>query len=369
MGEALVRHLGENVDSYQRAFVDLAAIGTVTDMMPLLNDNRVFVTYGLDALRRTKKEGIQALMRSAGIHPNRLTARDLGFGIGPRLNAAGRVDDSDLSLQLLLTRDQDEAKTLAEKLETANTARRAEQERVLMEALNLLGEAPDSGFLVVAGKNWNSGIVGLVAGKLVERFHRPAIVISTDADGKLGRGSARSIGAYNVHEAMTDCSEHLLDFGGHALAAGLSLELANLDDFRKAMNDRALEVLTEEDLMPCLDADLEIDPALVTFPLMQELKQFEPWGCGNEEPVLISRDLKIQDVKRIGKESQHLKLVVTARGLLPTDACWWGRGDLADRFNAGDMVSVCYRPDLNHYNGQSRVQFVLYDVRAADTGQ
>jgi single-stranded-DNA-specific exonuclease len=368
MGEALVRHLGENVDSYRRAFIDLAAIGTVTDMMPLTDDNRVIVKYGLDGIKVSKKTGIQALMRSAGIQSRAITTRDLGFAIGPRLNAAGRVDDSTLSLRLLLTKDESEAKNLAEALERANQERRQEQERVLMEALEQLRDQDVSGAacLVIAGANWHSGVVGLVANKLVERFNRPAILIAVDEETGRGRCSARSIGPFHMLEAMTACEDHLLEFGGHSHAAGLSMDLDNLEQFREAMNRRALETLTEEDLVPSLEADLEVDAAEVTFAFMEELKRFEPWGCCNEEPLFISRGLEVLDVRRIGKDASHLKLVVRSEGMPPTDACWWGCGDLADHLHAGDSITACYRPSFNHFNGRVTVQFILEDLRQAD---
>jgi single-stranded-DNA-specific exonuclease len=368
MGEALVRHLGENVDSYRKAFVDLAAIGTVTDMMPLLGDNRVIVKHGLERLKSTKKVGIQALIRSAGIRAHAITARDLGYAIGPRLNAAGRVDDSALSLNLLLTKDEAQATTLASTLEKANNERRQEQDRVFMEALNLLSEQDLSGTgcLVVAGENWNSGVVGLVANKLVDRFSRPVIVIAADGESGVGKGSARSIPAFHMLNAMTSCADHLDGFGGHSHAAGLSLDLNNLDEFREAMNRQALETLTEEDFIPCLEADMEIDPAQVTLRFMQELQRFEPWGCCNEEPLFISRGLNILDVRRIGKEANHLKLVVRAEAMQPTDICWWGCGDLADHLHPGDSITACYRPQINHYNGRSSVQFILADLRPSD---
>ena len=368
MGEALVLHLGQKVDSYRKAFVDLAAIGTVTDMMPLVEDNRVIVKHGLEVLKTTKKTGIQALMRSAGIHPHMISTRDLGFGLGPRLNAAGRVDDSNLSLQLLLTKDEGEAATLAGALERANSERRQEQDRVMMEALTLLGDQDlsGSGCLVVAGPNWHTGVVGLVANKLVERFNRPAILIAVDEESGFGRGSARSIGPFHMLNAMTACGDHLLEFGGHSHAAGLSLSLANLEVFREAMNRQALATLTEEDFIPCLESDMEIDPAEVNYAFMQELKRFEPWGCCNEPPLFVSRGLEILDVKRIGKEARHLKLVVRADAMPPTDACWWGSGDLADHLHTGDSITACYRPEINNFNGRSTVQFILQDLRPAD---
>ena len=368
MGEALVRHLGQNPDSYRRAFIDLAAIGTVTDMMPLREDNRVIVKHGLTALRETKKAGIRALISSAGLDPRRVSERDIGFVIGPRLNSVGRIDDSELSLRLLMTRDPQEAQELAATLERVNSERRLEQDRVMADVMAQLAaqDLDGAACLVITGADWPPGVIGLVAGRLVERFNRPTVVIAADEETGRGRGSARSISPYNLFEGITAAGDHLLEFGGHSHAAGLSLDMTNLEGFRDALNRHALDNLTEEDFRPALEPEMEIDPSEVTLKLMRELEQFEPWGMENPEPLFVSRGLNVEKVLRMGKESQHLKLVVQADGMPPTDACWWQNGELSEHLHPGESVTLCYRPDLNHFNGQVKVQFIVQDLRPAD---
>ncbi len=363
MGEALVRHLGQPVDKYRRAYLDLAAIGTVTDIMPLHGENRVIAQFGLAQLTCTRKAGLQALIHSAGLGGRPLSSRDIGFGIGPRLNAIGRVDDAKIALDLLLTRDSIEAQSLASRLEQANTDRRQEQDRIFLEALEQVGRQglADRACLLVDGTGWHSGVIGIVASKLVDRFNRPTIVIARDDETGLGKGSARSIPAFDLFAAISACGEHLLEFGGHSHAAGLSMKLENLIGFSDAMNGIAGSKLTEEDLMPTIECDMEVDPADVTLELLHELESFEPWGSGNEEAVFVSRGLTILEAKRIGKEQQHLKLLVKSTGIEATEALIWREGERADQFAPGSVVDLCYKPEINRFNGRETVQFNVID--------
>lgn len=368
-GEALVRHLRLSVDSYRRAYMDLVAIGTVTDIMPLLGENRIFVKHGLEALQGTQKPGLRALVAAAGLHGKPLTAYSIGFILGPRLNAVGRVDDAKLALDLLLTRDPAEASDLAARLESANNARRMEQTRILEEALQQIAarDMMETACLVLASPSWHAGVIGIVANKIVERCCRPTVLIALNEETGEGRGSARSIKAFDLFEAISACERHLIEYGGHAQAAGLSILSSELDAFAEAMNQLAQAQLTEEDFVPSLEADAEIDPAEVTPTLLRELAAFEPWGRGNEEPLFISRGLDILDARRIGKDQTHLKMLVRSEAMSPTEALLWGGGDLADHLRPGDGVSLCYRPQFNHFNGRTSIQFKVEDLRPADS--
>jgi single-stranded-DNA-specific exonuclease len=368
LGEALVRHLGSPVDSYRRAYSDLAAIGTVADVMPILGDNRVIVKHGLDALRETRKPGLQQLLITSGLKDQKLRSDSIGFRIGPRLNAIGRVDDARLALDILLTSDPKEAARLAYLLECANNDRRAEETRILNDALQQVSgrDLSDTYCLVLSGKDWHSGVIGIVASKVVERTGRPAILIAMDEETGAGRGSARSIRPFHMLDAITDCGDHLVEFGGHSHAAGLSIKLDRFEDFADAMNRFAAERLTEEDFVPVLRADAEVAACTVTVDLLRELEYFEPWGRGNDEPLFISRSLKITDVLKMGSESKHLKLRVRDDEMDPVDAILWNAADLAEHLHAGDRIDLCYRPQLNTYNNYTRVQFMIQDLRPAD---
>lgn len=367
-GEALIRHLGHPVDKYRRAYLDLAAIGTVTDIMPLHGENRVIARFGLQQLAETRKVGLRSLIQSAGLGGRPLTTRDIGFGLGPRLNAIGRVDDAKIALDLLLTRDENVGRELAAKLEKANAERRLEQDRIFTEALEQISrmELTERACLVIDGTGWHSGVIGIVASKLVDRFHRPAVVISRDDETGLGKGSARSIPAFDLYSAVNTCGRHLVEYGGHAHAAGLSMKLDNLTSFRDEMDEIARTTLSEEDLMPAVDCDMEIDAAEVTLELLREVERFAPWGNENEEPVFVSRGLTVLETRRIGKEQQHLKMQLRTFGMNPTDALLWGAGELADKFEPGIALDICYRAEINRYNGRETVQFKVIDFAGAE---
>ena len=370
-GEALIRHLGMPVDKYRRAYIDLAAIGTITDIMPLVSDNRIIAKYGLEQLSQTRKLGLQALMESARIKGRTLTSRDVGFIIGPRLNAIGRVDDSRIALDLLLTRDAPHASRLASQLEKANAERRQEQDRIFIEAMATADQLDFSkvGCLVVSGTSWHSGVIGIVANKLVERYHRPTVLIAIDESTGLARGSARSIKAFDLYQAISSCGHHLLEFGGHSHAAGLAMEAANLSSFAEDMNHAAVSTLTPDDFIPTIDVDIEMNPADVTLSMVQEFSMFEPWGCANEELAVVSGGVTVLDCRRIGKDQSHLKMLVRSEGMNPTDCVMWGAGDLVDGIQPGMELDVCYRPQINEYNGRRSVQFLLLDFRESGSTQ
>lgn len=368
LGEALIRRLGHSVASYRSAYADLAAVGTVADIMRLVGENRAIVQAGLEVLGSTRKPGLRALIQVARVRTEVINSRTVGYALGPRLNAVGRMDDARLALDLLLTRDRAEADTLAQSLEAANQQRQVEQSRIYLDAA-AQADAVDieaTGCLVLASAGWHSGIVGIVANKLVERYHRPAVLISIDEATGVGHGSARSIRAFDMFRAVSACDGLLEEFGGHSHAAGLSIKQENIAAFRDRMSRLALEWLRPEDFVPVIDADAEVDAADVTTELLADVARMEPFGRGNEEPMLVSRGVTVADVLRIGKEGTHLKLRVTSRGMAPVDAVMWGQGDLAEQIPAGMRYDLCYRPSLNHFNGRTSVQFVLEDLRPTD---
>ncbi|MGC8668542.1 MAG: single-stranded-DNA-specific exonuclease RecJ [Chthonomonadales bacterium] len=363
-GELVVRKLGLNVDTYRRAYVDLAAIGTVTDAMPLLEENRAIVYWGLRRIPQSPKVGLRALLASAQLLGRPITSRDIAFGMGPRLNAVGRVGDARVALELLLTNDAAQAGELAKRLEAANSERQRAQNRILQEALAQLDAEDEDGrtCIVLKGHNWHQGVVGIVATKIVEQFHRPTILIAADDASQSGRGSARSIPALDIHRAISECRQFLTEFGGHTHAAGLALSLADFDNFREAMNRVTSEMLTPEDLQPVLTANLKIDPGDTTPELLAELARFEPWGVGNDEPIFLSTGVEVADVRRIGREGEHLKLLLnTSRG--QREALYWGQGALAEMLSPAARVDLCYRIQENRYSGGPSVQLCIVDLR------
>ncbi|MEP6755790.1 MAG: single-stranded-DNA-specific exonuclease RecJ, partial [Chthonomonadales bacterium] len=348
-GEAVVRHLGLSVDSYRRAYCDLAAIGTVTDVMPIVSDNRIFVKYGLESIRTTKKPGLRSLLTASGITAQSLTASSIGFRIGPRINAIGRLDDAKLALDLMLTRDEAEANTLATLLETANRDRQGEQHRIQAEALAQVADIDleQTYCLVLCGESWNSGVIGIVASKMVEATGRPTVLIAFDREKGVGRGSARSIRPFDMLSGITTCHDLLTEFGGHSHAAGMGILPQNFDEFAKRMNAFAKGVLTPEDFIPELVADAEIKINEATESLINEMSVLEPFGRGNSEPLFIIRGAAVADAFRMGADKQHLKLRLKVEGEMARDAIAWGAGDLADRLNMGDLVDICCKLQMN----------------------
>ncbi len=366
--EALTRHLGHPVEAFRRHYMDLAAIGTVTDVMPLLDENRVLVKFGIEALKTTKKVGLSALIDSAGIDREGLTARSIGFSLGPRLNAASRIGETTDALDLLLTTDPHVAATLASKLEELNRSRRDQQDLILGEALAqvALQDVQEARCLVLSGKGWPGSIVGIVAGKIKERFNRPCVMIALDEITGAGRGSARSINAFNIFNAIDSCSALLNEYGGHALAAGLSIDGVNVEEFANQMNLLAKDILTEEDLLPSLEAAMEIDPSAVDDSLLEQIEFMAPFGAGNLEPHFVSRNVPIVETKRIGPDGKHLRLTLRADGLNRNgcvSALWWHNGELAEALQGIDSVDLCYQPQFNRFRGERTVQFMIEDVR------
>ena len=383
--EALVRECGYDVSAFRQRFCDLAAIGTVGDIVPLLDENRILVKHGLQEIPRTGKKGITALLNVAGANGPRgigagrpITSYTLAYGLAPRLNAAGRIDDADLALQLLLTMDDSEAFRLAKALESHNKQRQAEQERITNEAIELalrsLGEG-GSKVLVLSSQGWHPGIVGIVASKVTDRFSRPSILVAIDEEGTAGVGSARSISAFNIHDALLACGHLLQRCGGHARAAGLSIEMAKLPEFGLAINEIADGILTDSDLQPQLDVDAELELDSVTSDLAYELQLLEPYGCGNPEPVFLSRRVMVLDKMRMGASRTHLRLKLASSGRpispsphppLPLECVAFGWGERESTFRIGTLVDVCYNIQINHFNGQERVQMMLRDARPSD---
>lgn len=366
--EALVRTLGHNVANYRRSYLDLATIGTVTDVVPLLDENRVFVFHGLDALRNSKKPGLQALLEVAGCNNGKpLNAGTIGFQIGPRLNAASRVEETQYALDLLMTKDPYEAQRLARKLHDLNDQRREIQARVADEAIAQIAQMDiaEMRCLVLSGYDWPGSIVGIVASKIVERFHRPCVIIAKNEETGSGRGSARSIGAFNVVEAIDRCKDLLEEYGGHAHAAGLSIESENIPDFAAQMNRLAAMQLTDEDCVPSIEVAQVVTPSDLCPAILDQIAWLAPFGASNPAPRFVSRSVPIRQIQRMS-EGKHLKLRFDAEGLSrwgKVDAIWWNKGELAEGLEEGMSLDICYRPEFNEFRGERSVQFMLEDIQ------
>ena len=353
--------------AFIQKFLDLVACGTVADVMPLLGENRVFASFGLKHLATTRKVGLRALLEGAGINTQKpLTAETVGFGIGPRINAVGRLDDAATALDLLLTGDPEEARNLVEKMNAFNVERQVAQKRILEEAKRIVEsrDLDNTKILVVASPGWNAGVVGIVAGKLVEAYGRPAIVIGVNDEETHGKGSARSIKGFDMFAGMQLCRALLQSCGGHEMAAGLSLTMDNLDAFERTINAHAAATMTDDDFIPKLAHDGLIDPSALSLSLLEEWEQLAPFGHANPEPKFASTNLLICEAKRMGKDASHLKMKLRAEAMDPTDCIAWGQGAWADTSKPGDYLEAVFTPQINEWNGRRLLQFNLRDLRS-----
>ncbi|MCS6830236.1 MAG: single-stranded-DNA-specific exonuclease RecJ [Armatimonadota bacterium] len=365
LGEALVQAKGFAPQNYRNHFLDLATLGTIADVMPLMEENRVFAWYGLHSIPRSKRPGVQALLSVARVSADKpVTMRQVQFALAPRINAVGRLDDAAIALELLTTDDPQRALHLAQELEEHNRRRRSEQHRILGQALEQAKQRDIARewVLVLTGEEWDKGVIGIVASKVLEQYHRPTVMISLDAECGIGRGSARSIRSYDIFRAIEERRDLFIECGGHTLAAGFSIRVEHIEELREHLNRLAHEWMSPEDLLPRLDIDADIEPADVTPTLVDEIARMEPFGHGNPEPMFLTRGLTILEKRRVG-DGSHWKLTVRGEALPPTGCIAFGMGEYDLRFEVGDEVDVVHTPQWNEFNGRREIQLQVHDIR------
>ena len=344
--------------------VSLAALGTIADVVPLLGENRVIAHFGLEALRHSQRPGIRALCHVARVGNGALNAYDVAFRLAPRLNAAGRMGSARRAVELLSTHSMPDARKIAADLDRENARRQRVQQQILDEAHKVIeseGGTGDKPALVVAAQGWHPGVVGIIAGRLADRFYRPTIVIGIE-DG-VGHGSARSIPGVNIFEALQQCAERLTAFGGHAQAAGVRLREENLTPFREAFMRAVDAQLTDEAKIPCLNIDAEVPLASVAGGLVHELKPLAPHGEANPRPLLATRDLTIAgEVRRMGSRGQHISFIVR-QGDHSLRAVAFGMGTHAQTLEERRTCSLAYTPQLNNWHGKTTVELAVKDIR------
>jgi single-stranded-DNA-specific exonuclease len=334
--------------------LQLCALATVADVVPLRNANRAIVAAGLAALNRAPLTGVRALAERAGLKLGRIGASDIGFGLGPRLNAAGRITDAEDALRLLLTEEADEAKALAERLEEKNLERQRLTNDVVRGAREAALAFPDAWATVVADPSWQAGIVGLAASRLVEDHGRPACVIAVDGDE--GKGSCRSIASVHIAEALARCGDLLIKHGGHAMAAGFSIKTGDIDAFRLRLDGVVREMLGGVRPVATLNVDAAIDPVALTPRLALELAMLEPCGALNPRPHLLLRDVRVYGIRQVGVDSDHLRCKITV-GKFTFDAMAFRRGDRAEAMTDAGRVDAVVTV------GAGRTGFVELELR------
>jgi len=347
-------------ERFTKWLLDLVAISTVADMMPLSGENRALVHYGLVVLRQNRRPGLKALLKLAGVESSSLTAGSLGFIVGPRLNAAGRLGDNSPAYELLKAGSDEVAHKFAEKIEAANGERQTLVAKVMAEAEQVLFEQNDRAdrIYLLAKADWPAGVVGLVAGKIAAQHARPVLVATFEND--TARGSARSIEAYPIVTALERQRDFLESYGGHASAAGFSLPAKQWPKFSKQMKSDAREILSEALLRRTYTVDAQLEPDDVSKRSVDSLERLQPFGLGNSRPLFLLRSVTLRDSKRIGREGRHIK-----GRLVSADYDLAGVGfGLADRFKAAPPLLDCIgHLEVNRWQNQEMLQFQIIDYR------
>ncbi|MBE6547005.1 MAG: single-stranded-DNA-specific exonuclease RecJ [Ruminococcaceae bacterium] len=363
-----------------RTYADLTAVGTIADVMPVVDENRLIVSLGLKLMEHTERSGLSALMDAAFSKKKAedgkktaVTSGMIGFGIAPRINAAGRISDAAIAVRLLLEQDAEKARLAAEELCEINRHRQTEENRIVCEAyakIEDMVESNEDRVIVLDSDNWHPGVIGIVSSRITERYGLPSILISFDRASKqpdpmdVGKGSGRSIKGMNLVEALAACEDCLVKYGGHELAAGLSVRRGELEEFRTRINAYARQVLSEDVLQIRMEADCALRMSDVTLRFAQELTMLEPFGVGNSTPVFSMRDVTVKRITHIGG-GKHTRLLVEREGVT-VNALYFGMGEGALGFEAGDLIDILFQVDINDYKNVRSVQLILQDARPAE---
>ena len=353
LAEALHTRAGSEPELAARE-LDLVAMATIADLVPLHGENRRLVREGLAALARTRRPGLLALMRVAHVEPRRLDEGTVGFRLGPRINAAGRMQRADASLELLLTSDESRAAAVAAELDQLNRERRDTETRITFAAESARADQREAPAYVLAGDGWHPGVIGIVASRMVERYHRPCVLVALEGDG--GRGSGRSIPAYDLHAGLGACSEHLRRFGGHAMAAGLEVDRADVDPLREALVAHASSVLAAADLEPIERVDGLVGVAALRLDLAEELGRLAPFGQGNPVPTLLVPAVALGSVRPLGEDEQHARFTLEGGGARASGVAFRTQ---ATKLAGSASRHAAVRLEANEWNGAVEPRVVL----------
>ena len=363
------KKVGQRMKDFLVAAVGLVAVGTVADVVPLLDENRILVRHGLASLKHQPLVGMATLMRITGLDKKpSLTSEDIGFTLAPRLNAAGRLGQAQLAIELLITETPQRAEVLAQYLDQLNNSRKGLEQSIYLAANKQAKERfdpEDDAALVLAGRGWHRGVIGIVAGRLAEKYNRPVALIALDElGGDTGFGSARSAGGLNLHAALAACGEHLLTHGGHAAAAGLTIDESRIVPFREDLCRHVAECIPVDQREAEIRIDAEAPLSQLTLRTVHQMEQLAPFGHGNPRPVLCTSGVTLAEPPRcIGSGQRHLSLKLNQHGVA-LRAVAFGRGDWADELTSLDgPLDIAYRPMINDFRGRRSVELHLVDHR------
>ncbi|MGE6259529.1 single-stranded-DNA-specific exonuclease RecJ [Heyndrickxia sporothermodurans] len=344
--------------------LDLVVIGTIADLVPLRGENRLIVKKGLKKLAISERKGIQALFEITGAEQSSLNEETIGFVIGPRLNAAGRLDSADPAVELLLSTEKQPAMKIAMEIDAMNKERQSIVNEITKEAISMVENNPElneSSVLVIGKEGWNAGVIGIVASRLVDKYYRPTIVLSFDPSTNLAKGSARSIAGFDLYKNLSTCRDILPHFGGHPMAAGMTLNIDDVNDLRVRLNQLADESLTSEDFVPLTDIDASIPLEDVHLESIQQLNLLEPYGMGNPKPVILIENVSLSQIRQIGADHKHLKVILESSGV-QLDGVGFGLGDYLSEISPLATVSVIGELSINEWNNIRKPQIFLKDM-------
>ena len=355
----------EPLETLMDEYADLMCLGTVADISPLIDENRVIVTEGLKKFKTTKNVGLKALI-DVSTNGKTITTSTIGYTIAPRINASGRLGCASTSVDLFLTDDKEKAAELAESLCHENTLRQQTEQKMFKEALKYIEEHPEienDDIIVIPHENWHHGIVGIVSSKITEKYYKPSILFAVDGDS--AKGSGRSVNGFNLFGALEDSSDLLEKFGGHELAAGLTIKPENIEKFRKKINAFAKGATKNLNRVPEISLDAQIKVTYITLDTVHDINRLQPFGVNNPTPAFSVRDIKIHRISTMS-DGKHLRMTLYKDGKY-LDAVGFGMGEYYNMFEEGDFVDVAFALDINDYKGFQNVQLILKDMRKTES--
>lgn len=354
--QALCKKLNINENEALK-LLDITCIGTISDIVPLQDENRVITKLGMLLLKRTNLIGIKELLKNAGF--KEINTTTVSFGISPRINACGRMGHQEVALELFLTNDPIQARKLAVEVESYNRKRQEIEKKIYEDALQMIDEKDK---VIILGKEgWHHGVIGIVSSKITEKYYKPSILICFE--GEDANGSGRSIEGFDLHEALLKCSKNLINYGGHSMAVGLSLKKEDFEKFKQEFENYAEDIITEEMLISNIEIDEELTSKDITIENVKELEKLEPFGEGNIEPIFMYKNLKISAIRTLS-EGKHIKLSLIDENV-QLDAIGFNMGEVANQYQIGDKIDIIGNIQINKFNNLEKVQILIKDLRKA----
>ena len=355
--QAISEKIGLEEKEYLK-YLDIVCIGTISDIVPLVDENRVIVKLGLKLVEQTRNIGLKTILQLSGYQ--KIDSTTISFGIAPRINACGRMGHQEEALKLFLSTNKEEVTQLAEKLNEYNRQRQEKEKQIFSEALEKIKKKSinEDRIMVIDGENWHHGVIGIVASKITEMYFKPSILLCFEGDE--GKGSGRSIPGFDLHEALTRCDESLEKFGGHSMAIGLSVKKDKLEDLRKKLDDIAKEKQIDK-IVPILKIDAQVELKDINMQIVESLKQLEPFGEENKVPLFVFKNLKIDSIRALS-EGKHIKLTLKQGNQNLINAMGFNLGELTNDYRIGDKVDVVGSLEINKFNGEESIQILLKDM-------